>query len=39
MIIDSPKDLSQPENFESAIEFLFAIGHKFFFLLHVQSRT
>jgi len=35
-IINSLKDLSDPENFATAIEFLFDVGHKFC-LLHVQN--
>ena len=36
-IINSLKDLSDQENFATAIEFLFDVGHKFC-LLHVQSQ-
>ena len=37
-IINSLKDLSDQENFATAIEFLFDVGHKFC-LLHVPSYT
>jgi len=37
-IINSLEDLSDPENFATAIEFLFDVGHKFC-CLHVQSYT